>query len=142
MTAADFNTILPELVLALYAMAALMFGVYTGKDKTAPMLVWATSGLFLALALYIGFGSSGERAAFGGLFVDDPFARFAKVTILVSAAAVMLMAQDYMSRRGLLRFEFPVLVTLAARSRRTAPARRTALERRTRPQPDPEGAAR
>jgi len=36
----------------------------------------------------------------------------------------------------------PVLVTLAARSRRTAPARRTALERRTRPQPDPEGAAR
>ncbi len=114
MTAADFNTVLPELVLALYAMAALMFAVYTGKDKTAPALVWATSGLFLAMALFIGFGGTGERAAFGGLFIDDPFARFAKVTILVSAAAVMLMAQDYMSRRGLLRFEFPVLVTLGA----------------------------
>lgn len=114
MTAADINTVLPELVLALYAMAALMFGVYTGKDKVAPMLVWATSGLFLALAMFIGLGGAGARTAFGGLFVDDPFSRFAKVTILVSAAAVMLMAQDYMSRRGLLRFEFPVLVTLAS----------------------------
>lgn len=114
MTPADFNTILPELVLAIYAMAALMFGVYTGKDRVAATLVWATSGLFLALALFIGLGGGGERPAFGGMFIDDPFARFAKVTILVSAAAVMLMAQDYMSRRGLLRFEFPVLVTLAA----------------------------
>lgn len=111
---ADFNTVLPELVLAIYAMAALMFGVYTSKDKTAPMLVWATSGLFVALALFIGLGGSGDRTAFGGMFIDDPFARFAKVTILVSAAAVMLMAQDYMSRRGLLRFEFPILVSLAA----------------------------
>ena len=113
MSPSDFNTILPEFVLAVFAMGALLFGVYTSKDKIAPMLVWATSGLFLALALYIGFGSAGERAAFGGLFVDDPFARFAKVTILLSAAAVLVMSQDYMSRRGLLRFEFPILVALA-----------------------------
>jgi NADH-quinone oxidoreductase subunit N len=112
MTPSDFNTVLPEFLLALYAMGALMFGVYTTKDKMAPVLVWATSGLFVALALFIGFGGAGERAAFGGLFVDDPFARFAKVTILLSAAAVMVMSQDYMSRRGLLRFEFPILVSL------------------------------
>lgn len=112
MTPSDFNTVLPEFLLAVFAMGALLFGVYAGKDKTAPMLVWATSGLFVALALFIGFGGSGERAAFGGLFIDDPFARFAKVTILLSAAAVMMMSQDYMSRRDLLRFEFPILVTL------------------------------
>ncbi len=113
MTAVDFNTILPEFILAAFALGALMFGAYGGKDKTAPTLVWATSGLFLALALFIGLGTSGERMAFGGLFTDDPFARFAKVIILVSAACVMLMAQDYMQRRDLLRFEFPILVTLA-----------------------------
>lgn len=113
MTAVDFNTILPEFILAAFALGALMFGAYGGKDKTAPLLVWATSGLFFALALFIGFGTSGERMAFGGLFTDDPFARFAKVVILVSAACVMLMAQDYMQRRDLLRFEFPILVTLA-----------------------------
>jgi NADH-quinone oxidoreductase subunit N len=35
------------------------------------------------------------------------------VIILVSGAAVMLMSQDYMARRDLLRFEFPILVALA-----------------------------
>ncbi len=109
----DLAIILPEIVLALYAMAALMFGVYTGKDATAPTILWATVGLFLVLAAWIGLGGGGERAAFGGLFLDDPFARFAKVVILLSAAAVLAMSAEYMARRGLLRFEYPVLIALA-----------------------------
>ena len=113
MTAVDFNTVLPEVILALYAMAALMFGVYTGKDKVAVPLVWATAGLFVALALWIGLGGEGSRTAFHGMFNDDPFARFAKVTILVSSAAVLVMSQDYMQRYNMLRFEYPVIVTLA-----------------------------
>jgi NADH-quinone oxidoreductase subunit N len=113
MTPQDFSTVLPEVVLALFAMGALMFGVYTSKDKVAPLISWATAGLFLALALWIGVGGEGERAAFGGMFIDDPFARFAKVVILVSAAAVLIMSQDYMIRRDLLRFEYPILLALA-----------------------------
>jgi NADH-quinone oxidoreductase subunit N len=113
MTPQDFSTVLPEVVLAVYAMAALMFGVYTTKDKVAPLISWATAGLFLALALYIGAGGEGARTAFGGMFIDDPFARFAKVMILVSAAAVLIMSQDYMIRRDLLRFEYPILLALA-----------------------------
>lgn len=113
MTPQDFSTVLPEVVLAVYAMAALMFGVYTTKDKAAPLISWATAGLFLALALWIGVGGTGERTAFGGMFIDDPFARFAKVTILVSAAAVLIMSQDYMIRRDLLRFEYPILLALS-----------------------------
>ena len=46
MTSADFSIVLPEVVLALYAMAALMFGVYGGKDKLAPVISWATAGVF------------------------------------------------------------------------------------------------
>ncbi len=113
MTPQDFSTVLPEVVLAVFAMAALMFGVYTTKDKAAPLISWATAGLFLALALWIGLGGTGERSAFGGMFIDDPFARFAKVMILVSAAAVLIMSQDYMIRRDLLRFEYPILLALA-----------------------------
>jgi NADH-quinone oxidoreductase subunit N len=48
------------------------------------------------------------------MIVDDSFARFAKVMILVSAAAVLLMSQEYMQRKDLLRFEYPVLVALSA----------------------------
>lgn len=113
MTPQDFSTVLPEVVLALFAMGALMFGVYTTKDKAAPLISWATAGLFLALALWIGLGGTGERSAFGGMFIDDPFARFAKVMILVSAAAVLIMSQDYMIRRDLLRFEYPILLALS-----------------------------
>jgi len=109
----DYVIVLPEIVLGLWAMAALLLAVYTGKDRLAAPLTWATVGLFVALALWIGIGGQGDRTAFGGMFADDPFARFAKVTVLLSAAAVLAMSQDYMSRTGLLRFEFPVLVALA-----------------------------
>jgi NADH-quinone oxidoreductase subunit N len=34
--------------------------------------------------------------------------------LLVSAAAVLVMSQDYMQRRGILKFEYPILIALAA----------------------------
>ncbi len=113
MIQADLTIILPEILLSLYAMAALLFGVYTGKDKVAPLLTWTTSGAFVLLAAWIGLNGEGSNVAFSGMFHDDAFARFAKVTILLSAAAVLLMSQDYMERRGLLRFEYPILVSLS-----------------------------
>ncbi|WP_372885952.1 NADH-quinone oxidoreductase subunit NuoN [Shimia sp.] len=113
MIQADLNIILPEILLALYAMAALVGAVYAGKDKLASTLTWATAGVFVLVAAWIGVSGDGAREAFAGMFQDDAFARFAKITILLSAAAVLVMGQEYMSRRGMLRFEYPVLVTLA-----------------------------
>jgi len=113
MISADISTVLPELVLAVFAMAGLLFGAYTGKDKTAPLLIWASAILFLVVALWVGLSGAGAETAFGGAYVDDGFARFAKVVVLVSAAAVLLMAQEYMARQGILRFEFPMLIVLA-----------------------------
>lgn len=112
MISADLRVILPEIVLALYAIIALLAAVYTGKDRSASLLVWITGGVMLLLAVWIGT-STGTKVAFEGAFVDDRFARFSKVTILLSAAAVLVMSQDYMARRGLLRFEYPVLIALA-----------------------------
>src|SRR5690606_135852 len=51
--------------------------------------------------------------AFSGAFVDDAFARFAKVTLLVGAAGVLVMSEDYMRRRGLDRFEYPLILAFA-----------------------------
>ncbi|MBT8417612.1 MAG: NADH-quinone oxidoreductase subunit NuoN [Silicimonas sp.] len=114
MQSGDLSIILPEILLSVFAMGALLVGVYGGKDRLAPAMLWATSALFLALAFWIGFQGEGTARAFGGMFVDDAFARFAKVTILLSAAAVLLMSEGYMARRNLLRFEFPLLIALAA----------------------------
>ena len=113
MTSADFSIILPELLLALFAMIALLAGVWTGKDKVARPILWATVAVMLVLAALIAVAGGASRTAFGGLFLDDAFARFAKVAVLLSAAAVLAMSVDYLTRRGLLRFEYPILIALA-----------------------------
>ncbi|MFN3938572.1 MAG: NADH-quinone oxidoreductase subunit NuoN [Gemmobacter sp.] len=113
MIAADLSVVLPEITLAVCAMAALLGAVYTTRDQLTPILTWGTAGLFLILAFWIGATGQGTSIAFDGMFVDDPFARFAKVMILVSAAAVLVMGQDYVERRGLGRFEYPILIALA-----------------------------
>ncbi|MBS0563155.1 MAG: NADH-quinone oxidoreductase subunit NuoN [Proteobacteria bacterium] len=110
----DFAIVLPEVLLAVYAMAALMLAVYTTKDGMTRLLTWATVGLFLAVAVWIGLcPASREGAAFGGAVKVDAFARFAKVTVLVGAAAVLAMSEDWMRRQNLARFEFPVLITFS-----------------------------
>ena len=113
MIQADLTIILPEILLSVFAMLALLFGVYTTKDKVAPLLTWVTAAVFALLAAWIGLSGEGNNVAFNGMFHDDAFARFAKVTILLSAAAVLLMSLEYMERRGLLRFEYPILVSLS-----------------------------
>jgi NADH-quinone oxidoreductase subunit N len=112
MTGTDIQVILPEILLAVFAMGALLAGVYTTKDKAAPVIVWATAAVMVVLAFWLGT-ADGTRTAFGGSFVDDAFSRFSKVVILLAAAAVLLMSLDYMNRRGILRFEYPVMISLA-----------------------------
>ena len=111
---ADLTIILPEIMLSVFAMLGLITAVYTIKDGAASILVWATAGIFIACAVWIGMTGEGTNIAFNGMFVDDAYARFAKIVILVSAGCVLLMSEGYMAARGLLRFEYPMLVVLAA----------------------------
>lgn len=113
MLSADIQVVLPEIVLAVFAMATLMGAVYTVKDKAASLLVWATSGVMVLVALWIAIAGP-QGAAFQGTFVSDGFSVFAKVTILLSGAAILLMSEGYMARHGILKFEYPALVTLAS----------------------------
>ena len=114
MTTTDLNIVLPEILLAVFAMIALLVGAYGGKDRLTGMMSWATAALMVLLALWIGLGGSGARSAFAGMFIDDGFARFAKVTVLLSAAAILAMSVPYMERRDLGRFEYPLLIALAS----------------------------
>ncbi|MEZ5751033.1 MAG: NADH-quinone oxidoreductase subunit NuoN, partial [Paracoccaceae bacterium] len=113
MISVDLSIALPEILLALWAMAALMAGAYFGKDKLAATLTWGTVLVFVLLALMIGVRPLAVQPAFGGLFLDDGFARFAKMAILLSGAAVLVMSLDYLERQHLLHFEYPILVALA-----------------------------
>ncbi|MCA0921039.1 NADH-quinone oxidoreductase subunit NuoN [Pseudooceanicola nanhaiensis] len=112
MLQADLNVILPEIVLALYAMLALVVVAYSGKDKLSGPLTWVTVAVLVLVALMI-WGRGDAVDAFGGSFRADAFSTFSKVAILLSAAAVLAMGQEYMLRRQILRFEYPILVVLA-----------------------------
>jgi NADH-quinone oxidoreductase subunit N len=113
MTGVDLPILLPEILLALYAMAALLVWVYGGKDKWAGALTWTTAAVLVAVALIVATKNGVGSIAFGGMFVDDAFSRFAKVTILLSAAVVLVMGRDHAAQRGLGQFEYPILATLA-----------------------------
>ncbi|WP_392338491.1 NADH-quinone oxidoreductase subunit NuoN [Loktanella salsilacus] len=113
MISADIQIVLPEIALAVYAIIALLAAVYTVKDGAASLLVWLTSGIFVLVAAWLMTNGADAQTAFDGMFVADSFSRFAKVTILLSAAAVLVMSEQYMVARNLLRFEYPLLVVFA-----------------------------
>ncbi|MCB1366960.1 MAG: NADH-quinone oxidoreductase subunit NuoN [Rhodobacteraceae bacterium] len=110
---ADLTVILPELVIVVFAMVALMWAVFRGKDKEAPMLFWLTAILLAAMGAWIGLAPEGTQTAFNGAFINDGFARFSKVIVLFSAAIVLFMSQEYLKRNKLLQFEFPILIAFA-----------------------------
>ncbi len=109
----DLNIIFPEIFLSVYAMVALLGVVYTSKDELAKRVTWVTAFIFILVAFLIIFSEEKTEIAFGGMFIDDAFSRFSKIIILLSAAVVLVMGQEYMSRRGFLRFEYPLIVTLS-----------------------------
>ncbi len=113
MISTDINTALPEIILAVYAMAALMLAVYGGKDRLSGFIFWATAGVMVILGLMMAFAPAGTTSAFNGSFINDEFARYTKVVMLFGSAAMLLLSQDYLIKNKLFKFEFPILIALA-----------------------------
>ena len=100
---------LPELIVAVGAMALLVIGVFQRGDATRA-LSWIAIALLIAAGLVM---QPSERPLLGGMFVNDAFAVFMKRLILIGAALGLVMAMDFFEREKTARFEFPVLVLLA-----------------------------
>ncbi len=103
----------PEIVLALGAMALLMLGVFVGERAARAVNVLAIL-LLIAVALLVLWLPAGKLASFGGSFVVDAFARFMKVLALGGSAAAILLSFDYMAAEKQLRFEYAILILLSS----------------------------
>jgi len=103
---------LPELILAIGAMALLMLGVFTRRER-GELVLWLAVLLLAVAGLFVANGS-GTAMLFGDSFIVDPFARMLKLLTLVGAAVALLMSVDYWRGTGGVKFEFPVLVLFAA----------------------------
>jgi NADH-quinone oxidoreductase subunit N len=110
----DLGVVLPEVVLAVACMAMLMVGSFGGGDSRAGGLTVAMAALLAVLGAHAATSGGGTVEAFGGAISNDGFARFAKALVLLSGAAILALSHEYMTRRGMMKFEYPVLIGLAS----------------------------
>ncbi|MFZ3176544.1 MAG: NADH-quinone oxidoreductase subunit NuoN [Methylovirgula sp.] len=102
---------LPELVLAIGALALILVGAI--RAKTSDRLITEIAVGVLGLAVLILLGGRGTATVFDGAFIDDPFGRFMKVLSYTGSLVTLLIAQDFMAREKIDKFEFPVLILLS-----------------------------
>ncbi|MBM3598334.1 MAG: NADH-quinone oxidoreductase subunit NuoN [Alphaproteobacteria bacterium] len=103
---------LPEIALAVIAMALLMYGVFGGERSPRGCAWLAVAGLAITAVLVL--VANGDRAeTFNGQFVVDGFARFMKVLVLLGSGLATIMSMSYMERERMERFEYSVLLLFA-----------------------------
>jgi NADH-quinone oxidoreductase subunit N len=105
--------VLPEIVLAVGAMALLMLGAFRG-ERTAGLVHWLSILLLVAAGAIIVRLPAGRLTAFGGSLVVDDFARFLKLLALTGSSAAILMSLNYLKVERQQRFEYSILILLAA----------------------------
>ena len=110
---------LPEIFLVCVAMALLMLGVFqTGNEgkegvKTARLISNLSLTALALTLLLVTTIASGPMRTFGGMFINDTFAVFFKVLVLIASALAITISQEYVTRQGMARLEFGVLILLA-----------------------------
>jgi NADH-quinone oxidoreductase subunit N len=107
----SISVIAPEMILAIGAMALLMIGVFRGDRSLGPLTV-------VSVVIYAAAGfaavNTAPATAFDGLYIADAFSTYLKVLVVIAAAASSLLALPYLRTTRSARFEYPVLLMLAA----------------------------
>jgi len=112
-TTADIYPVLPELCLALMAMALLMYGVFRG-DKSTGSCSWLAVLALVVTGVIMSLLPESAESAFRGQFIVDQFARFMKWLVLLGSALAVIMSMNYNACEEIERFEFPVLILFAS----------------------------
>ncbi|MGV3577896.1 NADH-quinone oxidoreductase subunit NuoN [Brevundimonas sp.] len=105
------NIAASELTLAIGALVLLMLGAFIG-EKSARLISILSVALLVAASAVAATGPLGE--AFNGAYVADPLAIYAKVAIYIASAFAVVLGGGWMQRMNIARFEFPILIVLAA----------------------------
>jgi len=113
------ETMLPDLVpaygeilMALGAMALLMFGVFRGNTSTGLVSLLSAALMIVTLFVTINWTETAVYT-FGDMFVVDRFTSMMKLLVLVASALAVIMSTQYFRDEQEERFEYPVLMLLA-----------------------------
>src|ERR1700754_1922827 len=89
--------VLPELVLAIGAMALLMLGAYRDRPTTGLVTSLAVCLLVVTGVLELVWLPAGKLTTFGGSFIVDDFARYLKVLALIGSAATLILSAEFLA---------------------------------------------
>lgn len=103
--------VVPEILLAVGAMALLMLGAFRGQQAMA-QVTWG-SVLLLLVALFLTLRLD-SGTLFNGAITIDTFAILMKVLVLAGSALAIIMSVDYMRAEKFEQFEYPVLIVLSS----------------------------
>lgn len=109
---ASLVIVAPDLLLAVSAMALILFGAFAGEKASSAIGGLSVLALVGAILLLVGPGA-GRGDAFGGSYVADEFAVFCKAAIYGAAALALLMAQAFLKAEKIHRFEYYGLALLS-----------------------------
>ena len=101
----------PELTLAIGGLVLLMLGAFAG-EKSTRLVSLLSVALLVAASAVAATGPLGS--AFNGAYVADPLAVYGKIVIYLSSAVAIILGTGWMERARIARFEYPVLIVLAA----------------------------
>ena len=111
-TLAQFAPALPEIFLAVGALALVLIGAFRGEKSFG--LINTLAFLLLALVgVLIATQDAATVSAFNGAFISDSFGRFMKIAVLIGSAVTLMISGDYLKATGSQQFEFPILVALS-----------------------------
>lgn len=105
---------LPEIILAVGAMALLMLGAFQADtEETGLMGSWLAIGLIVVAGAVMVLNPNVSAGLFDDAFVIDRFTRFMKVLVLIGSAGALLLSFQPFSELKLMKFEYSVLILLA-----------------------------
>jgi len=108
----DISIALPEMFLAVAAMALLMIGVFRGNSATG-LVSWLAVLSILVTAVLILMGGDSAKTGLSDLYRVDAFSNFMKLLALGASALAVIMSMDFNKREKMARFEFPILMLIA-----------------------------
>src|SRR5215468_9684330 len=105
--------VLPEMVLAVGAMALLMLGVYRAGQGTTAAVTGLAVLLLIVTGVLILTLPAGKLTTFGGSFIVDDFAKFLKIVALIGSVTTLVLSTEFLSDPSRRMFEYSILVLLS-----------------------------
>lgn len=114
MNSADVTPLIPEIFMAVVAMAFLLIGVTQGNRSTGVLCWMACAVMAVTASLVMNVDPiTAQQGVLNGMLVFDQFASVMKLLVLFGLAVSLALSVQYIYQERIARFEYPVLIMIS-----------------------------